>query len=275
MAPHHPAPSVRATLLGSELRAHRDRAGLSLAEVTAKVGISAAKVSRMENGRGPQQPADVAALLGLYGVTGLHRGDLVDLARGLGEPGSGSDSALRLLESKASMLVDYRSSMVPELLQTVPYAQAALREVAMADEESIQDLWTNRIHRQAVLRRPQPPRFYAIIAETALRTSIGGREVMRGQLRYLVEAGARRWISIRVVPDLPHGHPGLGGTFQRLQFPRHGAVVVLDKRTSWLFVEDPGEVRHYDRVVVELLSTALNEEDSLSRIEHLAAELGE
>ncbi|MGW5053160.1 helix-turn-helix domain-containing protein [Actinokineospora sp. NPDC004072] len=261
---------VRVALLGAELRTQRDRVGLSLAEVTAKVGISAAKLSRMENGRAPQAPDDVAALLGLYGVTGLNRDDLIDLAASLADGSggpSGSDSALRFLESRAAMLVDYQSALVPELLQTVPYAQAALREVAMLDDD---DRWTQRIHRQSVLRRPNPPRYYAIIAEAALRTAVGGPDVLREQLRYLVEAGGRRSVTIRLIPDLPHGHPGLGGPFQRLQFPHRGAVVVLDKRTSRLFVEDPAEVRHYDRVVVELLSTALSEEESLARIARLA-----
>lgn len=270
MAQQHQDPTVRIALLGAELRTQRDRVGMSLAEVTAQVGISAAKLSRMENGRAAQQPEDVAALLGLYGVTGLSREDLLDLAGSLAEGAGGSDAALRFLEARAAMLVDYQSALVPELLQTVPYAQAALREVAMLDDDAVLDRWTQRIHRQAVLRKPQPPRYYAIIAEAALRNSVGGRAVMREQLRYLVEAGGRRPVTIRLIPDLPHGHPGLGGAFQRLQFPDRGAVVVLDKRTSRLFVEGALEVKHYDRVVVELLSTALPEADSLARIATLA-----
>ena len=259
---------VRIALLGAELRTQRDRVGLSLAEVTAKVGISAAKLSRMENGRAPQAPDDVAALLGLYGVTGLHREGLLDVAGSLA--GDGTDAALRFLEARAAMIVDYQSALIPELLQTVPYAQAALREVAMLDDDTVLDRWTQRIHRQSVLRKPHPPRYYAIIAEGALRNTVGGRAVLREQLRYLVEAGSRRTVALRLIPDLAHGHPGLGGSFQRLQFPHRGAVVVLDKRTSRLFVEDPAEVKHYDRVVVELLSTALSEADTLARVEQLA-----
>lgn len=262
---------VRVALLGAELRTQRDRVGLSLAEVTAKVGISAAKLSRMENGRAPQAPDDVAALLGLYGVTGFSRDDLLDLAGSLGVGAGGSDAALRFLEARAAMLVDYQSALVPELLQTVPYAQAVLREVAMLDDDAVLERWTQRIHRQSVLRKANPLRYYAIIAESALRNAVGGRAVLREQLRYLVEAGARRSVTVRVIPDLPHGHPGLGGPFQRLQFPHRGAVVVLDQRASRLFVEDAHEVKLYDRIVVELLSTALSETDSLARIAHLAA----
>ncbi|WP_436492283.1 helix-turn-helix domain-containing protein [Actinokineospora sp. HUAS TT18] len=253
-------------LLGEELRGHREGAGLSLAEVTAKTGISTSKLSRMENGRKPQKAADVDLLLKVYGVQGSRRDDLLALVDGMG----GAQSAtLRVLESKATMLVDYEQAIVPALLQTVPYAQAALREVSMIDEGCVEEQYTHRLRRQAVLRRADSPRFFAIVAESALRAAVGGRDVMRGQLRYLGEAGRKPNVTIRVVPDLPHGHPGLGGPFQRLQFRERGAVVVLENRTSTMIVEEPAEVKVYDRIVVELLSVALSEAESMTMIESL------
>ncbi|MGQ0837622.1 helix-turn-helix domain-containing protein [Actinokineospora sp.] len=277
MVPHHPDSTVRLELLGEDLRAHREAAGFSLADVAGKIGISTSKLSRMENGRKPQKAEDVAALLAIYGVKGTRREDLLALARSAGDPAGGPGIApasrlatLRILEAKATMLVDYQSSLVPALLQTVPYAQAALREVGMVDEDSVEEQWTTRIHRQAVLRRVQPPQFFAIIAEPALRVPVGGREVLRGQLRYLLEAGQKKSIAIRVVPDRGHGHPGLGGPFERLQFDQRGAVVVLENRTSTLFVEDLAEIKLYDRVFVELLSVSLGKKDSLAMIADLA-----
>jgi transcriptional regulator with XRE-family HTH domain len=254
-------------LLGEELRGHREEAGLSLSEVTARTGISTSKLSRMENGRKPQKPADVDILLKAYGVNGSRRDDLLALA---GRAAGTHSASLRVLESKATTLIDYEQAVVPALLQTVPYAQAALREISMIDEVAVEEQYTNRIRRQAVLRTAQPPRFFAIVAETALRATIGGPEVMREQLRYLGEAGRKPNVTIRVVPDLPRGHPGLGGPFQRLQFRSRGAVVVLEHRTSSVIIEDAAQVKIYDRVVVELMSVALSKEDSLELIEYLA-----
>ncbi|SDD17117.1 helix-turn-helix domain-containing protein [Actinokineospora iranica] len=274
MTLHAPDTTVRLELLGEELRRHRESAGLSLADVTAKVGISTSKLSRMENGRKPQKVADVVTLLAIYGVTGHLRDDLLALARHAAEPAvwpddtpAGRFAALRILESKADMLVDYQATLVPVLLQTVPYAQAVAREVDMVDDQLIEERTTERIRRQAVLRALTPPRYFAILNEAALRTTIGGREVMRGQLRYLVEAGRKTNVTIRVVPRLTHGHPGLNGSFQRMQFRGRGAVVLLENRTSSLFVEDATEVKLYDRVVVELLSVALDEDASAALIE--------
>ncbi|WP_051385631.1 helix-turn-helix domain-containing protein [Actinokineospora inagensis] len=274
MTLHAAETTVRLELLGEELRRHRETAGMSLAEVTAKTGISTSKLSRLENGRRPHKLDDVEALLAIYGVGESRRDDLVALARDATEPTAWPEqrpsATLRVLESKADMLVDYQATLVPALLQTVPYAQAVLREVDMAEEPSVEDRTADRIRRQAVLRRPRPPRYYAILTEAALRTPVGGHDVMRGQLRYLMEAGEKPDVTIRVVPRLGHGHPGLRGSFRRMQFPNRGALVLLENRTSSLFVEDSVEVKRYDQVVVELLSVALDEAASA----RLIAEVG-
>ncbi|GLZ43279.1 helix-turn-helix transcriptional regulator [Actinokineospora sp. NBRC 105648] len=274
MTLHPPDTTVRLELLGEELRGYRETAGLSLADVTAKTGISTSKLSRMENGRKPRKIDDVKALLVLYGVRGPQYDDLVALAHDAAEPTAWPEetpsASLRVLESKAEMLVDYQAALVPALLQTVPYAQAVLREVDMVDEHAIEERTTERIRRQAVLRKSHSPRYYAILAENALRTTVGGGDVMRGQLRYLVEAGRKKDVTIRVVPRLGHGHPGLRGSFRRMQFPNRGALVLLENRTSSLFVEDTAEVKRYDQVVVELLSVALDEAASARLITEIS-----
>ncbi|WP_018682708.1 helix-turn-helix domain-containing protein [Actinokineospora enzanensis] len=273
MTLHAPDTTVRLELLGEELRRHRETAGLSLAEVTAKTGISTSKLSRLEHGRRPHKLDDVTALLAIYGVPEARRADLLALARDATEPMAWPEqrpsATLRVLEAKAELLVDYQASLVPALLQTVPYAQAVLREVDMVDEHAIEERTAERIRRQAIFRRPTPPRYYAILTEAALRTTIGGREVMRGQLRYLVEAGRKPDLTIRVIPHLGHGHPGLRGPFRRLQFGGRGALVLLENRTSGLFVEDTAEIKRYDQVVVELLSVALDEQASAELITEL------
>ncbi|WP_424189663.1 helix-turn-helix domain-containing protein [Actinokineospora sp. G85] len=279
MGLREPDSTVRLELLGEELRTHRERAGLSLAGVTELVGISTSKLSRMENGRRPQRIDDLMALLGAYRVPGGRRDELLALARGAAaapvrpEQVAGRFAALRVLEAKAAMLVDVAPALVPALLQTVPYAQAVMREVYLLDERKVEDYTAGRIHRQAVLRREDPPRFFAILTEAALTSVVGGPQVLRGQLRYLLEAGARPNVTIRVVSGLEHGHPALDGPFQRMQFDRGRAVVLLESRAAAVYLEDPAEVKHYDRAVVELLSAALDERASAALIEKAIAGL--
>jgi hypothetical protein len=50
-------------------------------------------------------------------------------------------------------------------------------------------------------------------------------------------------------------------------------VVFLENRTSSLFLEDRSEISAYDRVIVELLSVAMSEENSVRLVAELAANL--
>lgn len=273
--------TVRIEVLGEELRRLREASGLTLSEVVARIGISESHLSRFENGRRVPSPEDVSALLVIYGVTGEERLELLTLARKASQPGLWQQgpyesrfATLKLLESRAASLIEFQPFVIPGLLQTMPYAQAVIRDVGMfGDQEEIDSRVVRRLHRQAVLRGHYAPELLAIVAETALRPLIGGREVMRDQLRYLAEVAQRRNIRLRVVPTSAGGHPGLDGAFVRLGFEDRPGVVFLPSRTSSLFLEVPSEVSSYDRVIVELLSVAISEEDSVRLVAEMAASL--
>lgn len=275
--------TVRIEVLGDELHRLREECGMTLTEVASRIGISESHLCRFENGKRVPSPEDVSALLVIYGVTGEERHELLTLAKKAGQPGlwqrQGSFEArfatLKLLESRATSLVEFQPLVIPGLLQTMPYAQAIVRDVGMfRDQEEIDNRVIGRIHRQAILRKHNPPKLLAIIAEMALRPLIGGREVMRDQLRYLAEVAERQHITLRIVPTCVGGHPGLDGGFARLGFDDRPGVVFIPSRTSSLFLEESTEVSAYDRTVVELLSVAASEEDSVRLVAEMAATLG-
>jgi transcriptional regulator with XRE-family HTH domain len=275
--------TVRIEVLGEELRRLREACGLTLAEVVARIGISESYLSRFEKGRRVPSPEDVSALLVIYGVRGEDRSELLALAKRASQPGlwqrQGSYEArfatLKLLESRATALFEFQPLVIPGLLQTMPYAEAIVREVGMfSDQEEIDSRVVGRIHRQAVLRRGNAPMLLAVVAETALRPLVGGPTVMREQLHYLAEVAERPNITLRVVPACVGAYPGLDGGFIRLRFNDRPSVVFLSNRTSSLFLEEPAEVNTYDRAIVELLSMAISEEDSLRLVVEMAATLG-
>src|SRR4051812_2259203 len=103
-------PTVRLSLVGEELRRHRESAGLVIAEAARKIGVTPSTLSRMETGKLPQKCDQVAGLLAVYGVVGADRRELLELTRSGDEPGlwqrSSSSMAqrvatLKLLESRA------------------------------------------------------------------------------------------------------------------------------------------------------------------------------
>ena len=181
---------------------------------------------------------------------------------------------MQILESRAIRLINFENAVVPGLLQTVPYIQALMRNVGLVDHEDlIGDRVAARVRRQGVLRKINAPDFLAVIAEQALHNVIGGREVMRDQLVYLTEAARRRNVSVRVIPATAGDHPGFDGPFTRLSFHDRTGVVVLGNRTSNLFLEDDEDLMVYNNVLVELLSVALNDEESVALVAELAAAL--
>jgi transcriptional regulator with XRE-family HTH domain len=277
-----PDSTVRIEVLGEELRRLRDAAGLKLTQVAEQVGFHYSHLSRMETGKRPASPEDVASLLVVYGVTGEERQELLALAKRAVQPGlwqrhgsfEARFTALKMLESRATTMLEFQPLLIPGLLQTVPYTQAIFREVGLfEDEEAIAERVAGRIHRQAVLRKPDAAHLVAIVAESALRHLVGGRAVMREQLRYLAEVSERPNVRLRVVPTAAGGHPGMDGAFIRMKFADRPGVVFVPSRTSSLFLEEPNEVSVYDKVIVELMSMAMNEENSVRLVAEMAATL--
>jgi transcriptional regulator with XRE-family HTH domain len=274
--------SVRVRIIGEELRAHREAAGLTLREAEQKADINKTKLCRMENGERPQKIEDVACLLAVYGVLGEQRRHLLSLTREADRSSllqrhsstmAQRIATLRFLESRATQIINFECQRIPGLLQTFPYAQALIRATGLIDEDLVDEQAIARLHRAAVLRKFRAPHFQAIIMESALHTLVGDRTVMRDQLVYLTEAAERPNISVRVIPASIGNHPGIDGPFIWLDFQHRPGVVVLENRTASLYLEDEEDFTTYAHVVAELLSVALGEEDSLALVARVSATL--
>ncbi len=105
------------------------------------------------------------------------------------------------LEQAAGIIRTYEVQFVPGLLQTPDYARAVL-EIGAGDtgELEVEQLVSVRMRRQQILRRPTPPRLWAVIDEAALRRPIGGTSVARAQLRHLIEMARLSHVNIQVAP---------------------------------------------------------------------------
>ncbi|TDV41418.1 helix-turn-helix domain-containing protein [Actinophytocola oryzae] len=274
--------TVRVEVLGEELRRLRDACGLTLAEVVSRIGISESYLSRMEKGKRVPSPEDVSALLVVYGVKGDQRLELLTLAKRSNQPGFWQRdtsaetrfATLKLLESRATSLVSFEPLIVPGLLQTMPYARSMVEQVCMVTEPKEIDNWViGRVHRQGVLRKIDAPQLTAILAESALRNFVGGREVMRDQLRYLTEITKRANVTLRIVPTMIGGHPGLLGSFLRMRFADRPNVVFFENQTSSLFLEEHSDTAAYDQAINQLLDLAISEADSVRLVTEMAATL--
>jgi transcriptional regulator with XRE-family HTH domain len=257
-------------VLGTQLRQLRENAGIPADKAGYEIRASRSKISRLENGRVGFKIRDVEDLLTLYGVSDEEqRSEILALARQSNTPDWWTRFSDILpdwfetylgLESAAATIRSFEIQFVPGLFQTEEYAQAVTRlghHTAPAAE--IERRVALRRKRQELLTRPTPPRVWAILDEAVLRRPVGGRVVMRAQLRHLIEASRPRHITIQVVPFAQGGHAGAGGSFSVLRFDEQYLpdIVYVEQLTSAIYLGQRPDVEHYLEVVDQLSGEAL------------------
>lgn len=257
-------PTVQRLVLGGHLRQLRERAGITTEQAATAIRGSHSKISRMEHGRVGFKDRDIADLLTLYGVTiGGEREALLKLAREANTPGwwQGYSDILPHwlepyfgLEAAASFIRNYELQFVPGLLQTEHYARSLIRLGNAPAEDDVVRRVEARLSRQQILLRESPPRLWAVMDEGALRRPIGGRTVMRDQVRHLIEMCDHPFVTLQILPFHSGAHPAMGGPFTILRFsePDLRDVVYIEQLTSALYLDKPTEVDAYLEVMEQL-----------------------
>jgi transcriptional regulator with XRE-family HTH domain len=226
----NPSPAVQRRRLRAELRRARQEAGLTQDQVAAALEMSLSKVIRIEAGTVGVSANDLRALLGLYHVTDTDEvASLLALARaGRERPWQSAYRDIaspRLLqfielEAPASISRNFQPLIVPGLLQTEEYARIMLSQLRTdLPEEGVASLVEVRMRRQELLDREDSPLLFFVLDEAATRRLVGGRDVMRRQLRRLAELASRPRITIEVLPFSAGAHEGMEGSFVIQEFP--------------------------------------------------------
>jgi len=242
-------------------------------------------MSRLETGRVGFKSRDIADLLTLYGVTDeQERTALLELARQASAMGWWHDYADIMpnwfepyvgLEEAAASVRCYEIQFVPGLLQTADYARAvAMLGHPVGPAEEINRRVSLRMARQAVLTRANPTHLWAVLDEAALRRPIGRPDVMRGQLKHLIEISARPNVSLQIIPLNTGGHAAAGGPFSILRFgePDLPDVVYLEQLTSALYLDKRDTVDLYLAVMESLCVEALPTSSSVKAISTILRE---
>ncbi len=282
IAPAGGGPTVLRILLGAQLRRLREDKRISLADAGDVIRASHSKMSRLETGRVGFKDRDIADLLTLYGVTDEKERETVrELARRASAPGWWHDYSDILpgwfeayvgLEEAATQIRAYEVQFIPGLLQTSDYARAVtLLGHPDAPVREIDRRVSLRMARQDILDRPDPPNLWVVLDEAVLRRPFGGQEVMRQQLRHLLEMAARPQITLQIIPFQAGGHAAAGGPFSILRFaePDLPDVVYLEQLTSALYLDKPEVVDNYLMVMERVCMEAATPAESLQAIREM------
>ena len=139
----------------------------------------------------------MADLLTLYGVADAEeRAALLNLAREVISPGwwhAYSDVLSAWLEpyvgleAAASVIRTYQIQFVPGLLQTEAYARALIRHGGRPAMRRSRGRASCGPTARRSCARPDAPQLWVVVDEGALRRPVGSREIVREQLKYLIE----------------------------------------------------------------------------------------
>jgi transcriptional regulator with XRE-family HTH domain len=257
-------PTVQRLVLGNQLRHFRESRGITAEQAAEAIRAPYAKISRVEHGRVGLKERDVADLLTLYGVIDSEeRSALLSLARTASTPGWWHVYAnipptwlepYTGLEAAASVISTCQNQLIPGLLQTEEYARELIRASSAATEDEIMRRAQLRVRRQEILRRPDAPQLWAVIDEAALRRRVGSREVMREQLRHLIEMSDLPVVTLQILPFGEGAHLAMVGPFTVLRFaePDLQDVVYIEQLTGALYLDRPVEVDRYMETLDDL-----------------------
>lgn len=251
-------------MLADRLGEIRRDAGLTGRDLAQLCGWHPSKSSRIENARTPPSADDIRAWCEACGAPGQIEGLIASLRavegafvewRRMERAGLRQAQEARLpLYERTRNFRSYSSWLIPGLIQTRAFTEAALRAIqrrrGLVDD--VEEAVAARLERQRVLYEGDH-RFAFLIEESVLRCGIGGADVMAGQLGHLITIGSLPNVSLGIVPMGP----------DRVRWPVEGfwifdtAQVNVELISGYLTITQPREVEMYADTFAELANLAV------------------
>jgi transcriptional regulator with XRE-family HTH domain len=260
--------------LGIRLRDLRRDAGLSATQLAAITGWQTSKISKIEHGKQTPSEADLSewcrrcrAIEQLADLVAAVRSIETQFAEWRRILRSGTkrrqEESAKTYE-KARLFRIWEPAVVPGLLQTREYATEILSvtvEFLQIPDDASEGA-VARIERQRVLSH-RDRRFHFLLGEQALRTNVGGPDVMAAQMSQLLDR-----------LKLPHVRLGVVPADASYRVPLHNGFWILDHRlvqfdtySAELTLVRPDEITLYSRAFERLTALALYGQAARSMIE--------
>lgn len=282
-----PSPVVQRRRLRGELRRMRQETGETQEQVATAMQWSLSKLIRIENGSVSISRSDLKVLLEHYGIVDDARIDeLLALGKAARERSWWSvysdvapQRLLQFVEYEAAAMItrSFEPLLIPGLLQTEEYTREVIGKFDAHDlKDHTDSLVALRLKRKEVLEQDGPPPwFFFILDESVVRRLVGGPDVLRGQIRHLIELASRGNVTIEIVPFSAGINRGMQGPFVVFEFPEaeDDDVLYLESTRGDLINRDnPEEIVDYREIFEELRGMSLGEEGSIEFLRRLLDE---
>lgn len=174
-------------------------------------------------------------------------------------------------EQEALTLLWFEPLVMPGLLQTADYAEAVFgSSYPPLTQDEIEERVGARLERQRMFeRKPWPPMMSFLIQESVLRMPIGGRDVLREQIRHLRRLAELLFLCIQVVPTGLERHPSLDGAMILLETPDHEQLAYHEIQGKSFLVDDADDASVLHQKYGMLRSQALSPIESMRLLDEL------
>lgn len=244
--------------LACRLRFFRNRAGWKQGELGARVHSSASFVSAVETGE--RRPSaefmrDCDRVLGADGELGT----LFEMANRSARTVPAWLVGYLDAERLATRIRTYQPQIIPGLLQAEAYSRASIGQL-MLPSAIVDQRVEERLARQCVFWRENPPRFWAVIDEAALQRLMVNAELARIQLAHIRRMLEQPHVIVEVLPMACGLHACMDGSLVLLDLPNRGVVGYVERMDDGLLVTEDDRVtemeRRYDLLRAETLSAS-------------------
>lgn len=256
---------------GSQVKLWREEADITREQLAAECNYGVDYVKSMEYGR--RKPTK--HLLDVADSCCGARGKLIAAAEYL-RPEKFPTRAGQFMAAEAEALAVhwYEVLLIPGLLQKEPYLRTLMEESCPPlGEDKAESRIQARLERQEAMKRRRGTLFSFVIYEAALRSGLGGAEVMKDQLQYLLSLGESANISVQVVPYGRGNGVTLGGTLVLLDNPDHSRYAYVEGQGTSVLHSDAGKVADLSLKYAMIGRHTLSVEQSAVYIRKVASEL--
>jgi transcriptional regulator with XRE-family HTH domain len=234
-------------LLGQKVREAREAEGMTLVALGKETGYSPEQVGKIE--LGDRTPSDkfMDEVVKLFPAIAVVVRELYAEVR---KSGRAYEPWFRTwaqdVEPRAASLRWWEPSLIPGILQTDGYMRALFTAWRRPDIDA--DV-TDRLNRQKIIDRADPPELWVVIDETVLDRCVGSPGVMAGQLQHVVTMSERPGVSVQILPADTGAHAGLLGAFIVARFGDDSPDM------GYLETAEQGEMTRDSVTVAHMLST--------------------
>ncbi|MFF4470612.1 Scr1 family TA system antitoxin-like transcriptional regulator [Streptomyces sp. NPDC001599] len=268
-----PGPSDSLRTFGAVVQALREHAGLSRVQFGEMVRFSKHTVESVELGRRMPDASFVERAEEALGNTGALRNSARFLTRG--------EAGLAVwfrrwakLERVAVSLCTYECRLVPGLLQSEGYMRALCEnDVPPLSDEDLEATVQARLERQRLMHERPNTAFDFIVEESVFMRRLGGADVTRGLIDYVLDAVTPRNLTLQIMPADSEYHSCTAGPLQLLETPDGSWRGYAEGQENGRLIADPKQVSTLQMRYARLRSQALTPNDSRGLLERMRGAL--